>query len=123
MPGSRYTVHQRPVIHSAADLEPLVEEGTGPLIRPAFERKERKMKLKQVHIQSVLDYEDFMLDFKRGGYGIFIQFSLVCNQTGKSTLLEVLIDLLFGGKADQKSALVFTFTKNPCHYRTSGQGI
>lgn len=56
------------------------------------------MKFKKVHIQSVLNYDEFSLDFKKSNNGLYLIYGP--NETGKSTLLQVLIDLLFGGKAD-----------------------
>ncbi len=56
------------------------------------------MRLKKIHIQSVLNYDDFVLEFNKRDHGLYLIYGP--NEVGKSTLLQVLIDLLFGGKAD-----------------------
>lgn len=56
------------------------------------------MRFRQINIESVVNYDDFQLDFGEKETGLHIIYGP--NETGKSTLLQVLIDILFGGKAD-----------------------
>lgn len=56
------------------------------------------MQFRQINIESVVNYDDFQLDFGEKETGLHIIYGP--NETGKSTLLQVLIDILFGGKAD-----------------------
>ena len=56
------------------------------------------MKIAKIGIQSVINYDDFSLDFRGGNNGLHIIYGP--NEAGKSTLLQVIIDLLFGGKLE-----------------------
>jgi uncharacterized protein YhaN len=56
------------------------------------------MRIRSIGIQSVLNYGAFELDFGEDDTALHILYGP--NEAGKSTLLQVLVDLLFGGKID-----------------------
>ncbi|MED4971251.1 AAA family ATPase [Parageobacillus toebii] len=56
------------------------------------------MRIRSIGIQSVLNYGAFELDFGEDDMALHILYGP--NEAGKSTLLQVLVDLLFGGKID-----------------------
>jgi uncharacterized protein YhaN len=57
------------------------------------------MRIRSIGIQSVLNYDAFELDFGEDDAALHILYGP--NEAGKSTLLQVLVDLLFGGKIDE----------------------
>ena len=59
------------------------------------------MKFQQIQLEQVLNYELFELDFGKANGGLHILYGP--NETGKSTLLQVLIDILFGGKIGESN--------------------
>ena len=56
------------------------------------------MRIRRLGIQNVLHFDEFELDFGRAPAGLHIVYGP--NEAGKSTILRVLVDLLFGGKID-----------------------
>ncbi|KPV44606.1 AAA family ATPase [Alicyclobacillus ferrooxydans] len=56
------------------------------------------MRIRRLGIQNVLHFDEFELDFGRAQAGLHIVYGP--NEAGKSTILRVLVDLLFGGKID-----------------------
>lgn len=54
------------------------------------------MRFQKIGIKSVLNYDDFELNFGNDEHGLHILYGP--NETGKSTLLQIILDLLFGGK-------------------------
>jgi uncharacterized protein YhaN len=56
------------------------------------------VRIRKIGIQSVLNYNEFDFDF---GEEESLHILYGPNETGKSTLLQVLLDLLFGGKVEE----------------------
>lgn len=54
------------------------------------------MRFKEISIEKVLNYDHFEMNFGEEKNGLHIIYGP--NEAGKSTLLEVLVDILFGGK-------------------------
>ncbi|MCY0901623.1 MAG: AAA family ATPase [Firmicutes bacterium] len=59
------------------------------------------MRIRQIGLRSVLHYEDRDVDFGRRMTGCHVLYGP--NETGKSTLLQVMLDLLFGGKLEARA--------------------
>ncbi|MDQ0189022.1 AAA family ATPase [Alicyclobacillus cycloheptanicus] len=53
------------------------------------------MRIRRIHVQSVLHFADYELDFGTASTGLHLLHGP--NEAGKSTLLQLLIDMLYGG--------------------------
>lgn len=59
------------------------------------------MKIRRIGIEKILHYDMFDLDFHHKASGLHVLYGP--NETGKSTLLQVLLDALFGGSIHEQS--------------------
>ncbi|PWI57234.1 AAA family ATPase [Sulfoacidibacillus thermotolerans] len=57
------------------------------------------MKIERLEVPALLHFAPFHLDFKRGKQSLHVIYGP--NEAGKSTLLKVLLDLLFGGEVEE----------------------